>query len=333
MTTGRQNKKDEKEKVKAFFHGNTWKKILAFSFFLLIAFGFWVLQYLQQRFEISIVVPLNYKNVPEQIVLEPGLPQEISLRVADKGTILLNYTLSKEIISIDVDLKKIDPVKSFYSVSGVALEKEIARCLQASTSLVSYTPDKIEIKYDPQQKKTVPVRIAGTILPKAGFMFEDSVHIDPEEITVYGSENVLDNFHVVFTKSVDLKNLQSHFEKKVDLVFPEGIMSDEKSVILSGDIEGYTEKTFKLPVVCENVPHDYTVRLFPSNVEVVCQVALSRYSSLSEDDFKLYVDYNALIDNKESSVPVRISVTPQWVRHYRLSPENIEFLIEKRSGI
>jgi YbbR domain-containing protein len=331
MTTRQQNKKEGKEKVKAFFHGNTWRKILAFSFFLLIAFGFWVLQYLQQRFETSIVVPLNYRNVPEQIALNPGLPQEISLRIADKGTALLNYTLSQKITSVDIDLEKINPVRSTYSISGIALEKEITKYLLASTSLVGYTPDKIEVKYNPQKKKTVPVRIAGVILPKAGFMFEDNIYPDPEEITIYGSEVVLDTIQAIYTKSLHLTDLQSHFEKRVDLVFPEGIGSDKKSVLLSGDIEGYTEKTFKLPVVCENVPDNYVVRLFPPVAELTCQVALSKYSSLSGDDFKLSVGYDNLIENKGSTVPVRVSVTPQWVRHFRLSPENIEFLIERRS--
>lgn len=333
MTTRLQNKKDGKGKVKDFFQGKIWKKILAFSFFLLIAFGFWVLQYLQQRFEISLVVPLNYKNVPEQVALNPGLPQEISLRIADKGTILLNYTLSRKVTSIDIDLNKINPGKSYYSISGIALEKEITKRLPASTSLVGYTPDKIEIKYNSQKEKTIPVRISGSILPKAGYMFEDSIHLDPEEITVYGSDVILDTLKAIYTKSLDLKDLQAHFEKRVDLVFPKGIVSDKKSVLLSGDIEGYTEKTFKLPVACENVPAEYVVRLFPSIVEVTCQVALSRYTSLSENDIKLYVNYEDLIENKELSTPVKISVTPQWVRYYRLSPENIEFLIEKRAGI
>ena len=306
---------------------------MTFSFFLLIAFGFWSLLYLQQRFEISVVVPINYKNAPKQVAIDPELPREISLRIADKGTALLNYTLSQKIISIDIDLQKIDLEKSHYSVSGIALEKEISEYLQASTSLIGYTPNKIEIKYDRQKKKTVPIKIQGSVQPKVGYMFEDSIHLNPKEVTVYGSEKVLDTLVCIYTKSVDLKNLQDHFEKKIDLIFSEGISSDQKSVMIYAEIEGYTEKTFRLPVVCNNVPDNYVVRLFPAEVELTCQVALSRYSSLSETDFRLSVDYKELIDNKGSSTPIKVSMLPQWLRLYRLSSENIEFLIEKSSGI
>lgn len=333
MTSNQRNKKDGNEKVKTFFRGNSWKKILTFSFFLLIAFGFWILQYLQQRFEIGVVVPISYKNIPEEIALDPGLPQEMNLRIADKGTTLLNYTLSGEIDAVSIDLKKIDPKKLFYSISGISLEKEIIKGLQSSTSLVGYTPERIEVKYSALKKKTIPVRITGSITTKTGFMLEDSIHLDPKEITVYGSGVTLDTIPAVFTKSVELKDLHAYFEKKVELVFPEGIVSDTKSVLLSGNIEGYTEKTFKLPVVCENVPGEYVVKLFPPTVDLICQVTLSRYTSLSETDFKLYVDYNNLIGNTELSIPVEVFVKPQWFRYYRLSPENVEFLIEKKSGL
>ena len=328
-----QNKKGNKEKVNAFFRGKLWKKVLTFSFFLLIAFGFWCLLYLQQRFEIGFVVPVNYKNVPKQIALDPELPREISLRIADKGTTLLNYNLSQKITSIDIDLQKIDLERSYYSVSGIDLEKEISGYLLASSSLVSYTPNKIEVKYNRQKKKTVPVKIQGSIQPKVGYMFEDSIHLDPKEVTVYGSEKVLDTLAYIYTKSVDLKNLQAHFEKKVDLILPEGVSSDKKSVLLYAEIEGYTEKKIHLNVICENVPDNYVVRLFPSVIELTCQVALTRYSSLSEDNFRLSVDYEELINNNGSSAPIKVSMVPQWLKHYRLSPENIEFLIEKSSGI
>ena len=331
--TIQQDKKGNKEKVSAFFRGKLWRKVLTFSFFLLIAFGFWSLLYLQQRFEISVVVPINYKNAPKQVAIDPELPREISLRIADKGTALLNYTLSQKITSIDIDLQKIDLERSQYSVSGIALEKEISERLLASTSLVGYTPNKIEVKYDRQKKKTVPIKIQGSVLPKVGYMFKDSIHLNPKDVTVYGSEKVLDTLVCVYTKSVDLKNLQGHFEKKLDLVFPEGISSDQKSVMIHADIEAYTEKTLRLPVVCDNVPDDYVVRLFPAVIELTCQVTLTRYSSLSEDDFRLSVDYKELINNRGSSAPIKVSIVPQWLNHYRLSPENIEFLIEKDSEI
>jgi len=332
MTT-QQNKKGNKEKVSSFFQNKVWKKVLTFSFFLLIALGFWCLLYLQQRFEISVVVPLNYENVPTQVALDPELPREISLRIADKGTVLLNYTLSQKITSIDIDLRKINLERSVYSISGIALEKEISGCLLASTSLIGYTPNKIEVKYDLQKKRTVPVKIQGSIQTKAGYMFEDSLHLDPREITVFGSEKILDTLQYIYTKSINVKNLQNHFEKKVDLIIPEGVSADKKTVMLRAEIEGYTEKTFHLPVVCKNVPGGHVVRLFPAVIELTCQVALSKYSSLSEDDFKLYVDYEELIGNGGASSPIKVSIMPQWLRNYRLSPENVEFLIEKSSGI
>ena len=54
-------------KTKAFFHGDRWKEVLVFFFFALLAFGFWLLQSLQQEYEIELVFPVKYKNVPADI--------------------------------------------------------------------------------------------------------------------------------------------------------------------------------------------------------------------------------------------------------------------------
>ena len=54
-------------KTKAFFHGDRWKEVLVFFFFALLAFGFWLLQSLQQEYEIELVFPVKYKNVPADL--------------------------------------------------------------------------------------------------------------------------------------------------------------------------------------------------------------------------------------------------------------------------
>ena len=63
-------------KTKAFFHGDRWKEVLVFFFFALLAFGFWLLQSLQQEYEIELVFPVKYKNVPADIAFNaPEVPQ------------------------------------------------------------------------------------------------------------------------------------------------------------------------------------------------------------------------------------------------------------------
>ena len=49
--------------IKAFLRRQQWKEALIFFCFILLAFGFWLLQSLQQEYEIDIKIPVKYKNV------------------------------------------------------------------------------------------------------------------------------------------------------------------------------------------------------------------------------------------------------------------------------
>ena len=53
--------------IKAFIHRQKWKEALIFFCFVLLSLGFWLLQSLQQEYEIEINIPVKYKNVPPDI--------------------------------------------------------------------------------------------------------------------------------------------------------------------------------------------------------------------------------------------------------------------------
>ncbi len=330
MTPNLQNNKTFIEKVKSFFQSSSWKKALTFLFFLVIAFAFWLLQYLQQRFEIELSVPVLYENVPDEIVLTDNVPTQIKIKIADKGTVLFNYSLDRRVGPVKIDLNDIKPDKTSYSISRLALERAITKHLSATTTLLGYAPDKLVVEYDILKNKVVPVILNGKIAPASGFMFVDSVHINPASVLVYGSKSMLDTLQALYTEPLEITGLTKMLDKKVDLVIPSGMAADKKQVFLSGAVEGYTEKTLHIPVVCDNLPAHYILRLFPSSVEVSCQIALSKYSSLVDDSLKINLDYNLLVEDKKANVQLELSDKPVWLKHYRISPSNVEFLIEKK---
>ena len=92
-------------KTKAFFHGDKWKEALVFFFFALLAFGFWLLQSLQQEYEIELVFPVKYKNVPADIAFNVPEVETITAKVKDKGSVLLNYTFGRSFAPIEVNMK------------------------------------------------------------------------------------------------------------------------------------------------------------------------------------------------------------------------------------
>ena len=90
--------KSTEEKAKVLIHRARWKETLVFFCFVLLSFGFWMLQSLQQEYEIEMTIPIRYKNVPDNIAFQDTIPQQVTIRIKDKGSVLLNYQLGQRFL-------------------------------------------------------------------------------------------------------------------------------------------------------------------------------------------------------------------------------------------
>ena len=65
--------------------------ILVFFGALVVAMGFWVLQRLNDTFEMEVKVPLSLTGVPRGVTLTTPLPSSVRVTLRDRGTQLMNY--------------------------------------------------------------------------------------------------------------------------------------------------------------------------------------------------------------------------------------------------
>jgi YbbR domain-containing protein len=324
------NRSQFQQKIKAFFHSKKWENLLVFFAFVVLASGFWILQYFRQKFEFEIAIPIHYTEIPSGIALSAKLPQQINLNVQDKGTVWLAYEVNKEKLSVDIELKDIRLDKSSYIIDKSFLYNLISERLSPSTQLKSFSPERIEIDYSPLAKKKLPVVIDGLLSLAPGYMFSDSIMIEPSFVTVYGDKETLDTLFAIQTIRMDKSNIDKKLDLSTQLSVPPGVQLSAVKVGLTADVEEYTEKLFELPVLCNNLPENRTVRFFPSSVELYVQVGLNKYAQVTESDFEMAVDYNSLVQKNAMNCTLKLTKKPQWLVNYRIVPETVEFLMEQK---
>ena len=326
------NKEEILGRAGAFFSSKQWKNTLLFFSFILLASCFWALQYFRQKIDFEVPIQIRYVHTPTWIALSGKLPEEIILTVQDKGNAYLNYSRrnKKKSFFINVDLETISPEKTSYMLEKVTLLNLINEQLLSTTQLKSFYPEKIEINYSLLAQKELPVVINGAISPAQGYMFLDSVAIEPAEVIVYGNKNDLDTIREIQTLPVNYNNIDKNWTAFADLKIPEGIRLSVEHIKLSAKVEEFTEKTFELPVVCYNLPSNLSVHFFPSTVELNVRVGLSEYSQLSKSNFEIAVDYNDLKDRNSANCSLSLTQKPSWLKNYRIVPDVIEFLFEQK---
>lgn len=328
----RENNTDEKTKIKVFFHKKKWRETLVFCFFLVLAVGFWLLESLQGESEITVDIPLLYKNVPSQIAFNQTPPEKIKVVLKDKGTVLIGYLFGEKIIPLDIDLSSLNIEKNTYTVSDDYLSKEIRKKLMTTTGLQTYSPSELLIRYDVLKQKKVPVLFNGLLLPAPGFMLFDDIRFTPSEITIYGPENILDTIKGIYTQRIDTNKIDRNLKIKVGLLSFQGVKPEPAEVELSASVEEFTEKIFNLPIQVKNMPQQLILRTFPAVIQVTCLLPISQYNEIEDTDLEVGVDYADFDTTNSSTIPVKMIRKPVWLKNYRLSPERVEFLLEEQKN-
>ncbi len=318
-------------KAGAFFRRQQWKEIFIFIFFLFLSLGFWLLQSLQQDYERRIELPLRYRDIPSEWVLSESNPKNVSILLKDKGTTLMYYFWNAHFNPVDISILNLPLLSdSSLSITGRMLEAAVSKQLISSTSIISIEPREIELQYDTLDSRIVPVVANVQIGTKPGFQVFDSIRISYPEVRLFGSSRVLDTLNEIRTKLLTLENVSKTKEVTAYLDLPKGVKSDREAVKITIPVEEFTEKKIELPVLCLDIPADYVLRIFPSKVEVACNIPVSQFRGLTAEKLEILIPFNEFEENQATGkVKVRLTEKPSWVSNPVIVPNELEFVIEQ----
>ncbi|MDO5664773.1 MAG: YbbR-like domain-containing protein [Bacteroidia bacterium] len=315
-------------KIRSFFSNLNWKNILLFFGFFILAFIFWLMLFFQRDIEATYKIPLRYTNIPDDVVFNTSLPNDIEIRLADKGSEIFRYTFTlKDSIEIDIAKYKEDRINN---LQGTELTQLIRAQLSQSTNLKAYYPINISLATSKLQKKELKVVFDGVISTSRNNLVTDSATFLPKTVTAYGSQSQLAEISTAVTEYTLFNNLKATSQLKVKIMPVSGIkfIPDEVEIYIS--VLEYTERKFEVPITVRNVPDNIDVKFFPSQTEVSFSVTLEEYKKIIPEDFKVELDYRKFFKNENGRVDLELSENPSAIRNTKLSPSSVEFLLESR---
>ena len=319
------------QKIRKFLLSNKCKECLVFLFFVLVSFAFWMLQTFDDVYQTEFKVPLRLKNVPKEAVLTSELPNEVRVRVEDRGTVLLNYMLGRTFFPVSFDFNDYRDKGTHVHISSAELLKKVAAQLNVSTHLISVRPDTLDFIYTMGKAKKVPVRLNGEV--RAGLQYYVS-HIGfvPDSVIAYAPQEVLDTLTAAYTERVDLENVADTLHKRVSLQKLKGVKFVPAYNDLSVYVDMYSEKTVEVPIVGINFPANKVLRTFPSKVQVTFQVGLMHFKEISSEDFFIGVTYEDILKTNGDKLLLTLKSVPDYVSHARIIPASVDYLIEQTEG-
>jgi hypothetical protein len=318
--------------VRNFFRRQQWEEILIFLSFLLLSTGFWYLESLQDEYEIEIAIPVKYRNVPRDMVLSADNPQDLLVRIKDKGTVLINYMWFNSFSPVEVDMKDalVEKTQRVF-VERKNLESIISRQLISSTSLLNIDPPAIHADYTALMHRNMAVSARVDIRTEPGFQLSDAIRVNPARVHVYAHSAILDTLSAIETELVELKRASKTVTLAVRLKPIPNVQMEPEKVEVTIPIEEFTERRFQVSVGCKNLPANYNLRVFPSSVEVICNVPMSKYKDLGSDDLKIQIPFQEFDSNRASGeLTVRLTQYPAWIANPLINPGTVEFILERK---
>lgn len=316
------------KKIRDFLLSDKSREFLIFLFFFVIAGGFWLIQTLNNDYEAEFSIPVRLKDVPNNVVLTSEPPSELRIKVKDKGTVLLNYMLGKSFFPVNLDFDDYDGRNNHVRIYASEFEKKIQSQLNVSTRLLSIHPDTLEYIYATGQSKRIPVKLMGKVSAAPQYYLSDTLY-SPDSVLVYAPEDILDTIVIAYTQGLAVENIADTLKQRVSLARIRGAKFVPNVIDITLPVDIYTEKTVEVPLHGVNFPPDKVLRAFPSKVQITFQVGLSRFSKIGADDFMVNVSYEELLKLGSDKYTVKLKTIPYGVSHVRISPEQVDFLIEQ----
>ncbi len=187
---------------------NNWiLKLISLAFAVVL----WFFVIGERKLEVSYIVPLEYQDLAEEMIIANEIPSSVSVRISGPRALLMNHSAGD--VSIAVDLKDLP--------AGITSFKRLEESLNIPSGLkvTRIAPSYVDVKLERIREKTVPVRVVLAGNPVAGVRIK-KVQAEPARVAVAGAGSELKAVTEVTTEAIELNGVRESFSQTAPIDYP-----------------------------------------------------------------------------------------------------------------
>ena len=290
--------------------GNGRLKLFSIAF----ACGLWLfVNYAERDAEKTLVVPVEFQNLPAQLMINGTRDEYVDLRLRGPRSLLSQLNSKK----LRLDLREVRPGMASFRITADMLN------LPRGVRLIRISPAQVNLSIAQIITRTVPVRLELSGKPPRGYFVKET-ELNPEKIDVTGPAPQVEKIHVVVTDAVDLSTLTQPVTRDVTLRGPEGSFisySKDRVHVRLGITEVITTQEFRnLSITVKNAVAPTVVR--PDRVAVTVRGPQLLVESLVLNEEHISADATGQGDGS-ITVPVAVALPP-GIELVSQDPEKVE---------
>ena len=304
------------------------KQILIFLFFLVLSGVFWLFLTLNESYEQEIKVIYKIKGIPKNVVLTSHEIDTFRVTIRDKGWIILRYLYDNN-RHVNIHYKNYDRGNGSGIASSSEIKRLIAKQLETSTIVNSIKPDRLEFFYNNGERKRVPVRWAGRVIPEQLY-FISHVQYMPDSVDIYSSREKLDSIKVIYTEALNYAGFRDTLIVDCKLSHQKDVKVVPENIRIGFYTDVLTEESIDgVPIRAINMPEGKVLRTFPPKVKIRFITGVSQFRTLRPEDFIVIADYKEISQHPSEKCNIYLKTVPHGISRATLETKKVDYLIEE----
>lgn len=298
-------------------------------FSVLLASVLWFLVIINQmNHQSSYTLPISVRNLPENVDFDQPIPSEIKVEIKGLGVDLLvqHFQFRPDTVFFSY-LRN----RNFILTQDYFSQIKQKTPASAYTQLLRISPDTIPIQFEYRKQKKIPLisRLEPVFPPN--YQQEQARIIQPDSVTITGSEKILDSVSSWFTieKKVEVKKDKERFIVSIDTLA--GIKVSPSRAIVEVSSQAYTQKSLTVKLEVLDSPEGINVKLTEERLALNCLVPLQKFDEIP-NNLTLAIAYKDLNQEVSYFMPEVEQILPERVKVITRQPLYISYVIEEKIG-
>ncbi len=303
------------------------REIMVFLLFLIVAVAFWLSQTFKDYTTVNLEYELKIVNVPKNLIFTSEVPSTIAVAVSGRGFTILQYVMNKQHKVLNVDYNDLPKMGGTLTIDNYVWKKALTKELPKGVTPQTVNPATVDLYYSMGEHKQIPIVFQGKIRTSDEYML-CGIELQPKYVDIYAPPSIYDTIKVVYTEPYIVNNVEDTLQIHLALNKIKGVKMIPDTVSVKACVDLFTAKTVKVPIYCENIPHNRILRTFPLMADVTFRVSATMFNNITEDDFVIVVDYNT-IKTQDRKCKLIIRESPKGISNLKVTPELVDYVIEQ----
>jgi len=298
----------------------TKESALVFVFAYVIAISLWFAVNLNGIFNITVNMPLEIGNIPDNLALTDNLPEYVEVSLSGTALPLISLYNNPPSIPIDVDNSEINLFNQVRLQMNSFQEVEVSKV----------EPILISVNLEEKITKKVPVKLNWDFKFEPRFGLISKPIISPDSVLVTGAISQMNSVtEWVIQDSLKLNGIKDDIETTMSVTNTNPLLEiSTNSLMVTADVSEFTEDEVSVYIRTRNLPRGQNITYNPSSITIKYDVPLEQFSEIStQTPYVVYVPYQKIQEDESGFVTpdIELIATKYALRLRSFQPKAVAY--------